>query len=235
MFQRVFITALVAGVFAGVLAFSVQRIKVVPLIHQAEVYETAAIARPPHDHAGSEHSRVAEKVAVEKAWEPEEGFERTAYTLLADIVAGTGFSLLLSGLMALAGIFGHQLDFHRGLLWGAAGFVAFTLAPSLGLPPELPGMEATDLSLRQAWWVATVLATALGLAIMAFRPEPALRVAGFGLLILPHLIGAPHSTEHGGSVPAELAAQFATASIAAAGLFWIVLGGAIGWLYRRLG
>ena len=55
------------------------------------------------------------------------------------------------------------------MFWGFAGFAVFTLAPGLGLPPELPAMPAADLGDRQIWWTATVLATAVGLALIAFR------------------------------------------------------------------
>src|SRR3974390_3265881 len=47
---------------------------------------------------------------------------------------------------------GH-LSWHEGLMWGLAGFAVFTLAPGLGLPPELPGVPAAPLLSRQLWWV----------------------------------------------------------------------------------
>ena len=33
-----------------------------------------------------------------------------------------------------------SLSWRQGLFWGFAGFAVFTLAPGLGLPPELPAM-----------------------------------------------------------------------------------------------
>jgi adenosylcobinamide kinase/adenosylcobinamide-phosphate guanylyltransferase len=50
------------------------------------------------------------------------------------------------------------------MFWGLAGFAVFTLAPGLGLPPELPAMPAADLLARQVWWIGTAAATAIGLA-----------------------------------------------------------------------
>ena len=41
---------------------------------------------------------------------------------------------------------------------------------------------------------------------------------------------APHAAT---GVPAELAAEFAIASLAVAAAFWLLLGGVSGWLYRR--
>jgi len=50
---------------------------------------------------------------------------------------------------------------------------------------------------------------------------------------LPHLIGAPAAPHGAMGVPAELAAEFATASLATAAAFWLLLGSVSGWLYRR--
>jgi len=119
MFRRICLTALVAGVVAGLFAAALQRIKLVPLIERAEVYEAAEI------HAGRAGTTMP------RAWQPEAGFERAAYTVLADLVTGIGFALLLTGAIALAGLRGHGVDAGRGLLWGAAGFAVFTLAPAL--------------------------------------------------------------------------------------------------------
>ena len=59
-----------------------------------------------------------------------------------------------------------------------AGFAVFMLAPSLGLPPELPGMPAAELGPRQVWWLLTAAATAAGLALLAFRRTPVWAVGG---------------------------------------------------------
>ena len=85
-----------------------------------------------------------------KAWAPADGMERTTYSFLANIVTGIGFALLLVAVSELAG---GILSWRQGVLWGLAGFAVFTLAPGLGLPPELPAMPAADLGARQFWWV----------------------------------------------------------------------------------
>lgn len=225
MFRRIFLTALLAGLAAGLIAAGAQRLRIIPLIHEAEIYEAAGAAHAAYGDAA---------MAADEAWEPKDGFERSAYTLLADLLAGVGFAFILTGAVALAGLGGYEVDARRGLLWGLAGFAVFTLAPSLGLPPEVPGMAAADLAHRQIWWLATAFATAVGLGLVVFRSGIAWRVIGAAVLVLPHAVGAPHPQTHGGPVPPELAAQFVIASIATAGLFWLVLGGLSGWLYRRL-
>ena len=223
MFRRIFLTALIAGAAAGLFAAGVQRIKIIPLIEQAEFYE-----------AGEAHGGDA-GTSLPEAWQPQAGLERAAYTALADVLAGIGFAFLLTGAIALASLRGYVVNARRGILWGAAGFAVFALAPSLGLPPLLPGMEAAELVQRQMWWIATATTTALGLGLIVFPRRLVYRVIGVALLMLPYAIGAPQLPEISGKVPAGLAAEFVVASLAAAGVFWLVLGAISGWLYHRLG
>jgi len=101
------------------------------------------------------------------------------------------------------------------------------------LPPELPGMAAADLVDRQVWWVATALASAAGLACLAFARPVWAKALGLVVLVIPHVVGAPRPADVG-AVPAELAAEFVVASLLAAAMFWLVLGGVSGWLHRRM-
>src|SRR5258708_4372209 len=197
MFRRIFLVALMAGIAAGLLAASVQRFKVIPLITAAEVYETAAAhTGHSHDGAAADHHHPAPTAAeTGQEWEPAAGLERTAYTILADLLAGIGFALILSGAVAFARLRGHAIDAGRGLLWGIAGFAIFSFAPAAGLPPELPGMAAADLVARQEWWLMAASATAAGLAMIVFSRSAALRVAGLAVLVIAHLVGAP-TTPH---------------------------------------
>jgi cobalt transporter subunit CbtA len=221
MFRRIFLTALVAGSLAGLAAAALQRIEIVPLIMRAEGYETANAPVGGHGLMGS-------------PWEPAAGFERAAYTVIADVLAGIGFGLLLTGTIALAASRGMAVDARRGVVWGAAGFAVFTLAPALGLPPELPGMAAAGLAQRQTWWLTTAVATAAGLGLIVFSPRRLPRCVGVVLLLLPQVLGAPEPARISSPVPNLLEARFVVASLTAAALFWLLLGGLSGWLYRRL-
>jgi len=231
------LAAIAAGAVAGVFVSAAQIFKVVPLIHAAEAYETkgapaSASAAPAPSHAAQpgvapstdQHTHAA------MAWEPEDGFERIAFTTLANVVIGSGFGLLLAAGIALRG---RATDRRQGLVWGAAGFLAFSFLPALGLPPELPGMAGADLAGRRGWWAMAAAATVVGLALIAFGPNWTPRAAGALLILVPHVIGAPHPHEFAGLVPAELAAQFVAASLVTAGLFWLVLGALTGHLVGR--
>jgi cobalt transporter subunit CbtA len=228
MLRRILLIAVIAGAAAGLVATALQGAKLWPLIAAAEQFEQAGAAGHQHGDGTAAHSHDHE-------WEPADGAERIAFTALFNILAGFGFALLLNGALLLRGSMaqGERLDVATGAMWGLAGFVCFALAPALGLPPELPGMAAGDLLDRQIWWIATALASAGGLALIAFARPAVLKGLGVIVLALPHIIGAPHS-EEAGPVPAELAAQFVAASLVAAAVFWIVLGALSGWLHRRL-
>lgn len=218
MLTRVVLAALVAGLLAGAFATAAQSVRVIPLILQAETYENAV----PHADAGhSEH---------EEAWAPQDGWQRTFFTLLSNLVVGVAFSLILTAAILLLN---QPMSLQHGLAWGAAGFAVFVLAPNFGLPPELPGMAAGDLVARQIWWFATVALTAGGLLIFAFRRSIVWMLAGVALVVAPHVYGAPQPASHDSPVPANLAAEFVIATVVTSALFWLVLGALLGQLLSR--
>jgi cobalt transporter subunit CbtA len=137
--------------------------------------------------------------------------------------------LLLGAAFALSG----EVDWRRGVYWGMAGFATFMLAPAIGLPPEIPGASAAALQDRQLWWLATVVATGLGLALMLRTRSVEWIAAGAVLIAAPHLIGAPQPAEHGGLAPESLAREFAVAALVSGFLFWLVLGAMSGYFYER--
>src|ERR1043166_10006915 len=150
MLRRIFLTALIAGTIAGLFAAGLHHLKLTPLIVAAEVYEAAGA------QADHQHSAAPAHDAATSEWEPAPGIERAFYTLMADLLAGIGFALLLAGAAALARSRGDAINARSGLLWGAAGFAVLALAPAIGLPPELPGMSAAGLAARQQWGLLTV-------------------------------------------------------------------------------
>ena len=234
MIQRVLMTAIIAGFIAGVFASAAQSVKVIPLILEAETYETGTA--DAHDHGEESHGAVAAETEAHSHdhdagdWAPEDGLERTAFTLLSNVAAGVGFGLLLCGAIVLRG---RDEDVKTGVLWGLAGFAAFSLLPALGLPPEVPGTVAADLQARQIWWFLTVACSAVGLALIFLKQGHIWTGLGAVLIAVPHIVGAPHPDVPGGTVPPSLAAEFAVASLVSALLFWLVLGASPGWLYNR--
>jgi cobalt transporter subunit CbtA len=228
-FRQILFTAAAAGLIAGLLLTLLQNlgaVGVVPLILEAETYESAAEgtagATATPEHADG-HDHAAE------AWAPADGTERLVYTWMTNTLMAVGFALMLGAGFALGG----GANWQRGLLWGLAGFATFMLAPSLGLPPELPGTEAAALADRQLWWWATVLATGIGIALLIYGRRIPLYVLAAALIAAPHLVGAPQPAAHGGLAPAELTQAFIAAVLATGLVFWLALGGLAAFFYKR--
>ncbi len=230
IFRNAVFVAALAGLVAGLAMTAMQFFATTPLIVAAEAFEDAGEAEHDHDHAHvGEHAHAEEAGHSHDGWMPEDGLEREFYTALANVVTAIGFGLLLVVASEFAG---GIASWRHGLLWGFGGFAAFTLAPGLGLPPELPGMPAADLFARQIWWVATVAATAGGLALVAFG-RSFVPILGIALIVAPHLVGAPQPVSHESAVPADLHHQFVIAATLTSLVFWVLLGAMIGLLRGR--
>lgn len=246
--------ALLAGIATGVVSTGVQQITTLPLILQAEVHErsvtvtpqqplpgNAANAASPASHDARQQGPSAhdhEPHEPHTSWAPREGFERTAYTGLTTILAAFAYALILGAALSLT----RTAGLRAGVVLGAAGFVVFQLAPAFGLPPEPPGVPQADLWARQAWWLGTVLCTALALwcGYSARTPSKGpwrLRglwgLAGVALLGLPHVIGAPQAPALPTLVPTELVHRFALLALVTTALFWLMLGALVGLLHGR--
>ncbi|CAO4166028.1 CbtA family protein [Methylorubrum extorquens] len=246
MIIRLLSAALVAGFLASVVATGLQLTLTSPLILQAETYEGegahaaltpsldetsfAALIVPAHAHAHGEGGHDHGKA---DAWQPAPGLQRMAFTGLATLVGGVGYALLLAAVMLALR---REPTPQGGLVVGIAGFLAVVLAPAIGLPPELPGMGAAPLVLRQSWWLMTVVATGLGLYLIAVRRVPLTILGGLVLIVAPHLAGAPQSIDTVSSqVPPATAAQFAARALAIGFVFWAVIGLAYGWAWGLFG
>jgi len=230
-FRNIIVVAAIAGVIAGIAMTVAQQLVTVPMVFEAEVLEQQSEAQeaPAHEHeaegAGQVHSHDHGE-----GWAPADGAERTFFTLLANVITGIGFALLL---VAASELFGGLSGWRQGVFWGLAGFVVFTLAPGLGLPPELPAMPAAELGPRQVWWVGTVISTALALALLFYvRSLPAV-VLAVALLIAPHVIGAPQPASHESPIPENLHNNFVVAVVMTTLVFWVMLGGLAGYARER--
>ena len=250
MITRVLATGLLAGLLAGLAVAVLQTFTTTPIILEAEVYEKADAAKAqgaslevgPNFMVGGArlilvhaevdaHAATGHETGAE--WEPQDGLQRTLYAGTATIATAIGFALLILAGMLFAG---DRIDERRGMAWAAAGFAVTGLAPGLGLSPEVPGMMAAELAYRQEWWLATAAATAIGLWLILRSDNNWLRLLAVGIVVAPHVWGAPHLVEAAPtSVPAELAARFAATSLAVHAALWVLTGFFVGFLWRKLG
>lgn len=242
MVTRVLTVSLLAGLLAGLIVAALQHVTTTPLILKAETYESAMTA-PAASHAafdgeariilahgGADHAAGAEH----DEWKPQDGTQRLLFTSAATIGTAIGFAaLLLAGMLAA----GDAIDQRRALIWGACGFLAFGLAPGMGLAPELPGAASAALQERQLWWIGTAIATAIGLFLFLRHEAPWLKLLAVVVILLPHIVGAPHAPAPESKVPAELAAHFTSLSLGIQAALWLVTAFAVGtlwpWLNRR--
>lgn len=233
VFRSIVFAAVLSGLIGGAAVTVLQYFSTVPLILKAETYEHEAPeagAKPTSDsasaHATPDHASHEHEAA---AWKPAEGLQRNGLTAAANILTAIGFSLLLAGFYALRGV----VDWREALLWGLSGFVVFTAAPGLGLPPELPGVPAAALGSRQLWWTMTALATAVGMGLIFLHRAVWATVLGFCLIVLPHLVGAPQLADEHSDVPEALSHQFVVSVTITSLLFWALLGCLTGVFFRR--
>ncbi len=242
MVTRVLTVSILAGLLAGLIVAALQHVTTTPLILKAETYESASAApstsfaafggeaRIILAHGGVDHAEGAEH----DEWKPQDGLQRLLFTSAATIGTAIGFAaLLLAGMLAA----GDGIDQRRALIWGACGFVAFGLAPGMGLAPELPGAASAALHARQLWWIGTALATAAGLFLFLRYEAPWLKALAVAVILLPHIVGAPHAPTPESKVPAELAAHFTSLSLGIQAALWLVTAFLVGtfwpWLSRR--
>lgn len=234
MLNRLLMVAVVAGVLTGVLSTAVQLVWAVPLVHAAEVYEVSGDAGGVHHHGGVHatdgghaHAHVHEH--GEGAWGPADGAERTLWTLVTNVSLATGVSLIVAGLFLLRG----SGSAREGIVWGGMGFLAFSLAPALGLPPELPGAAAAALESRQMWWLFTAASTLLALVLLRRTRQWWVRLVAAGIAVAPHAVGAPHPVGSSSPIPQALQGEFIAASLLSMLVFWLALGAFTGAAFER--
>jgi len=234
------LAAVVAGLIAALVFTVVQSVWITPLIHQGEVYEEAA----EHSHAEAhEHHADAHADAHEGAheagghhhdddeWKPEDGWQRTVFTFGANLLMGVGYAFVL---VALYLLWREPRNALSGAVYGLVGFLVFFAAPAVGLPPDLPGTAAAELSVRQQWWAMTAVATAVGLFLLFSQSRWSLRILGILIVIAPHFVPAPQPAVESSLAPAELQTQFRVATTIANAVFWVALGIASGAAFRKL-
>ena len=215
MFKNIFVSAVVCGAIAGVLATVMQMLLVTPLLMEAELFETGQSMHFITD--GSPESPIKHVDIWEDPY-------RHLMTLCFNLVTFTGFGFILIAAMAFFQKRGFSLSKAEGIVAGVSGFIVFQLAPSVGLPPELPGTIGVTVGLKQTWWIITILSTTVGILLLFLDKHKVVSGAGIVFITIPHLIGHPKLETYFGVAPPELAAEFASRALAVSLIAWIILG-----------
>ena len=240
-FRNILLSAIVVGIFSGLLYGLFQHFQISPIIYAAEAYEVEDAAPPVAHHGHTETTGHHEH--NEEAWSPEDGAERIGYTIGADIAIGIAYALFMISLMALHNLKANKpkLTMATGAAWGIASMFIFFAAPAMfGLHPEVPGTEAATLENRQGWWSLCVALTAAGIAILYYAPIK-FKLGGLILAALPHMIGAPMPEQHGFAntdpqaieALTQLTGQFYLLTAVGMGIFFVLLGALSGLAVQR--
>ncbi len=233
MLKTLLASALFAGLIAGLLAAGLQQVFLVPLIAEAELYETGTIIHFGGAETAAEAQSETAEAGHAAAAEGGGDLTRTLLTMLMTVLTTCGFGLILVAGFALAErLHLTRIDLRTGLLFGLAAFTSIQLLPSMGLSPELPGAAAGELAQRQLWWLFTVAGTLAGIGLIVWG-NASTKIVGVVMIAAPHLIGAPHPEVFEGVVPPELAALFTARVLAVGGLTWAALGALAGHFWSR--
>ena len=265
IFPRLVWSSLAVALLVGTVQTGVQRWQAAPLILSAEVYQSQKAEAPAHAAADHTHAPgtatyghpqaaaqqpVQEKTSTQdqartgtQEWEPANGVERVGWTWVANTLHAFSMALLV---FAVMGVWRYQRGATLPALplagWvAAAGWLSFYLWPTLGLPAEVPGMNAAPLHSRQMWWALAAGSAGMACALIGFAKGGWRWPAAAILLALPFALGAPHlqGDALAGFSPVahaalgQLAQKFAWATTWVASSFWLSMGLACGLAFQR--
>lgn len=263
LFRRLIWMSLLIALVVGSLQAVFQNRWAVPIILAAEVFEdgtspqtTASL--PLHDEHphGAEHASHApllaaphghEHAEAAQEWTPANGHERVFWTWVATVLNTLALALLALAAMATSLLVTIRRGdrpvraLPAGMSVAAMGWFSLHLWPTLGLPAELPGMEAAALSARQGWWLWAAVSALGACALLALSRKPWRWPLAALLLALPFLVGAPHlAGDPLGAFGPEaqtqmrtLQARFGVVTHLLAATQWLGIGWLGGWLFGR--
>lgn len=220
-FRNLVLSAFTIAIIAGLIFSAYQALFITPIIIDSEIYEVLEPAIP----------------GQVEAWSPEGGVERHSWSFVTNFLLCFAYALILLSMMATK----TSVNAVKGFFWGGAAYLTVFVAPALGLPPEIPGMEAAYLEGRQTWWWLTIILTAISLWLIAFQ-SLLNKGVGLVLIIIPHIIGAPHQSEFHGFVNTDPKAiealtllwhDFIFQTGIANALLWVVIGGLSGYFVEK--
>jgi cobalt transporter subunit CbtA len=222
-FRTLVLSAFAIAIIAGAMLSIYQAFFITPIIVGSEVYEVV--------EAVTHH-----QAEVAEAWAPEDGIERHSWNFVSNFLLCFAYALILLSAMSIR----TSVNTVKGVFWGGAAYLTIFVAPALGLPPEIPGMEAAHLEERQVWWLVTVVLTAISLWLIAFQNN-VYKVLGIFLLIIPHMLGAPQPEIHGfaNTDPAAVEAltrlwhDFILQTSIANALLWVIIGALSGFIANK--
>jgi cobalt transporter subunit CbtA len=233
MLQRLLISSLIAGFFAGVVVTFLHLLLIQPMIDQAEVYELLSSVDMMDIHEVHNHNEEGhhhnEEVGVRIF-----GYdlERTIFSFIANTLIATGFSFFFASALTLIN---YSLDYKRILLIGFFGFLSFCLLPSISISPQPPGTLQADIMLRQFLWLLTASFSVIGLGLFIYKKEIKWRIINFVMLIIPHIVIILFiKVNPVNNLPSDLVFKFIFSTIASGAVLWLMLSIVMGYFYKKV-
>lgn len=171
VFRNVVFVAAIAGLIAGVLLACLQAFSTDPLILKAEVYEqaegghsheaapAAQSAAPAENGTAMSTAPAASDTAAaaeeeDEGWAPADGFERSAFNAVANVVTGIGFALILVAFSEFAGGIG---NWRQGVFWGWPASPSSRWRPASACRPSCrpcppPTSPSASSGGSRRWW-----------------------------------------------------------------------------------
>jgi cobalt transporter subunit CbtA len=243
LFQRLIWGALVVALLVGSVQAALQQWQAMPIILSAETFEAQKAVPAPlaaHDH---DHANDHQHTEAGNDWAPADGLERTMWTLVANLLHVFSMALLM---FAVMGVWvwkrgAQPAPLRLAFIVAAAGWLSLHFWPSLGLPAEIPGMDAARLGSRQGWWLLAAGCAALACASAAWLRTRWRWFAAVAWLAVPFAWGAPqHASDplagFGADAQAQLrtlAAHFVWVTGWISLTLWASLGAACGVVFQR--
>lgn len=242
LFIRLVWCALLTAVIVGSLQFGLQQWKAVPIILAAEGFEAQKA------EGGGSHAHASAPGHAHDHDHGHDTLSRGAWNWVANVLHGFSMALLMFAVMGWwVWRRGDAVPIPRlAFTVAAAGLLSLDLWPALGLPAEIPGMEASALAGRQAWWLLAAVSAALACAALAGIATQNLArrfrwLAASLLLALPFVLGAPQAAgdplggfgEQARAQLQELQGEFVLIVRWLSLVFWVSLGCMAGWTFRR--
>jgi len=242
---RSFLTrGLLAGLFAGIVAFGVGYVVGEPSVNAAIALEESGT----HDRGtaevepGAAHDSADHDTAVPRS------LQSTVGLLTATIVAGTTLGGLLGVLSALAlGRLGTAGPRTTTLVVTAIGFVSVYLLPFVAYPPNPPavGQDDTIVTRTALYFILLAISLVAAVAAVVVGRRLAARwgawyavlaaAGGYLLVTLVAIAALPNYNEVPAEFPAVVLYEFRTASFLTQLTLWAALGLTLAELLHRLG
>ena len=196
LFSRLIWCSLLTALLVGSVQFAVGHWRAMPIILAAEVFESH-MPQAGHVHAHEQTFATNHVHDLADSAGPTTG-KRMALTWVAYVLYSFSMALLMFAVMGWwIWKCGSRIGTARlALAVAAAGLLSMDIWPALGLPAELPGMDAASLGSRQAWWVLAAGSAALACVVLAGAALKNVAtywrwLAAATLLALPFAVGAP--------------------------------------------